>query len=101
MIVEGWVRIAPDDVAKLSAAGQAMVAATRQEPGCLDYAFAADIAEPGLLRIVERWADEAALTAHFAAPHMAAFNAALGAVKIHGASVKVYAAELQRTIMET
>ena len=36
-----------------------------------------DLADPELFRIVERWRDEAALGAHFATPHMAAFQQAM------------------------
>lgn len=101
IIVEGWVRLDGRDIDALSGAATEMMRVTRAaEPGCLEYAFAMDLAEPGLLRVVERWVDEAALAAHFSTPHMAAFNKALGAVKILGASIKVYAAEESRTIME-
>ncbi len=34
--------------------------------------------DPCVLHIVEKWQDEAALAAHFATPHMAAFGAAIG-----------------------
>jgi quinol monooxygenase YgiN len=69
------------------------------EPGCLEYTFAVDLAEPSLLRVIESWVDEAALAAHFATPHMAAFNEALGGANIIGASIKAYAASEVRTIM--
>jgi quinol monooxygenase YgiN len=79
IIVQGWARVAPDAIAALTDAIVAQVTATRAEAGCIDYAMAEDLAEPGLIRISESWVDDAALTAHFGAPHMAAFNAALGA----------------------
>eukprot|EP01037_Dinobryon_pediforme_P006047 gene6047-6121_t len=78
IIVAGWVRMAPEDIERLRSAATAMMHATQtSEPGCLDYAFSVDLAEPGLLRVIERWQDEAALAAHFATPHMATFNAAM------------------------
>ncbi len=100
IIVEGWVRFAPADIERLRGAAADMMRATRAEAGCLDYAFAVDLADPGLLRVIERWADEAALAAHFATPHMAAFNQALAGAAPQGASIKVYAAEALRTLME-
>ncbi|WP_324075046.1 MAG: putative quinol monooxygenase [Erythrobacter sp.] len=54
-----------------------MVAASNAEGGCIAYAFTEDLLEPGTIHIVEKWQDEAALLAHFATPHMAAFQAAL------------------------
>ena len=55
----------------------AMVAASNAESGCIAYAFTQDVLDPTVLHIVEKWQDEAALLAHFATPHMAAFQAAL------------------------
>lgn len=57
-----------------------MVAASNAESGCIAYAFTQDVLEPGVLHIVEKWQDEAALAAHFATPHMAAFGAAIGSL---------------------
>ena len=54
-----------------------MVAASNAEPGCIAYAFTQDVLDPSVLHIVEKWVDEAALAAHFATPHMAAFGAAI------------------------
>ena len=56
----------------------AMVAASNAEEGCIAYSFTQDVLQPGTLHIVEKWQDEAALAAHFATPHMAAFRAAVG-----------------------
>ena len=62
IIVEGWVRMASHDIEALRGAATEMMRATRAaEPGCLEYAFAVDLAEPGLLRVIERWQDEEAL----------------------------------------
>jgi len=54
-----------------------MVAASNAEEGCIAYAFTQDVLQPNILHIVEKWKDEAALAAHFATPHMAAFGAAI------------------------
>ena len=54
-----------------------MVAASNAEEGCIAYAFTQDVLDPSVMHIVEKWQDEAALAAHFATPHMAAFWAAI------------------------
>jgi quinol monooxygenase YgiN len=54
-----------------------MVAASNAEEGCIAYTFTEDLLQPGVIHIVEKWQDEAALAAHFATPHMAAFGAAI------------------------
>ena len=100
IIVEGWVRMtSATEIDRLRGAAVEMMRATKTESGCLDYAYAVDLAEPELLRIIERWTDDAALTAHFATPHMAAFNQALAGAKIVAASVKAYAGDEVRTLV--
>lgn len=102
VIVEGWVRLeSSDEIERLRAAAIEVMRATRaEEPGCLDYACATDLSDPTLLRIVERWKDEASLAAHFTMPHVAAFSQVIAGAKIVGASVKAYSGEVIRSIME-
>ncbi|MBN8995544.1 MAG: antibiotic biosynthesis monooxygenase [Rhizobiales bacterium] len=70
ILVIGHVKIAPANVAAVRPTLQTMIATTRQEKGCILYAFAEDVSEPGVLRIVERWESWEALAAHGKAPHM-------------------------------
>ncbi|QFT77292.1 putative quinol monooxygenase [Erythrobacter sp. THAF29] len=60
----------------------AMIEASRAEKGCVEYAYALDILDPTLLRITEKWVDDAALAAHFQTPHMAAFQKALAGLDV-------------------
>ena len=99
IMIEGWVRMDAADIDRLRPAAATMIAATRLEDGCEEYAFSQDLVDPGLFRIVERWRDEAALAAHFQTPHMAVFSAALGAANRQGGSVKVYKAEVDRSLI--
>lgn len=101
IIVEGWVRASAEEIARLRPAAVEMMRATKAaEPGCLEYAYAVDLAEPGLLRIIERWTDDAALDAHFRTPHMAVFSQVMGAARIAAMSVKAYAGDEVRTLLE-
>ena len=49
--------------------------ATLKEEGCEDYSFCVELADPGAIRVVERWTTQDALNAHFQTPHMATFLA--------------------------
>ena len=53
---------------------QAMLEASRAEDGCAAYSYAEDVIEPGLIHVFEVWADQAAIDAHFASPHMATWR---------------------------
>jgi quinol monooxygenase YgiN len=76
LIVAGTIRVPPENLEGVRPHMLAMAAATRGEDGCLDYSYGEDVGEPGLIRVFERWRDAAALEAHFAAPHLAAWRAA-------------------------
>jgi quinol monooxygenase YgiN len=47
-----------------------VIEATRAETGCIDYAYAEDVLEPGLVRVRKKWETREALAAHFDAAHM-------------------------------
>lgn len=99
VIVEGWVRMAPEVLAEFEPAAVKMITASRAEEGCIDYAYARDLLDPAVLRIAEKWRDQAALDFHFATPHMAEFLAALGHAERQGGDVRVYeSSETRRMI---
>ena len=76
LIIAGTVRVPAQNLQAFRPHMLAMLTATRAEDGCIDYSYAEDVAEPGLIRVFEIWRDQAALEAHFQAPHMAAWRAA-------------------------
>ena len=76
LIVAGTVRVPPESVAALRPHMTQMLAASRAEDGCLEYGYAEDVLEPGLIHVFEVWRDEAALAAHFKTEHMAQWRAA-------------------------
>lgn len=76
LIIAGTVRVPPDRLNAFRPHMLAMLAASRAEDGCLAYSYAEDVAEPGLIRVFEAWRDQAAIEAHFATPHLAAWRAA-------------------------
>ncbi len=81
-----------DNIAAVRDAITTMEKASREEAGCHDYTFAVELSDPNRLRITECWEDEAALKAHFATPHMAAFNAAMAAAAPRSMDLKCYEA---------
>ena len=76
LIIAGTVRAPLQSLAALKPHMAKMLAASRAEDGCLTYSYGEDVAEPGLIRVFEAWRDQAAIEAHFKAPHMAAWRAA-------------------------
>jgi quinol monooxygenase YgiN len=93
LLIEGWLKLATGEFAKLKPQAQTMVATTLAEDGCIHYSFAQDIGDPDLIRISERWRDQAALGAHSASAHMAEFQKTMATLKVEGADLRLYNAD--------
>jgi quinol monooxygenase YgiN len=81
-----------ENIAAIKDAIGTMEQASRAEAGCHDYTFSVELNDPNRLRITECWEDEEALKAHFATPHMAAFNAAMAQAAPRSMDLKCYKA---------
>jgi quinol monooxygenase YgiN len=98
LIVAGTVRVPPENLDGLRPHMRAMMTATRAEDGCAAYAYAEDVAEPGLIHVFEIWRDQAALDAHFATAHMAAWRAAWPSFGVTDRDLRAYDVEAERPI---
>lgn len=90
ILVIGTFRLPVDNLAAGRAAMARVIAASRAEPGCLAYAYAEDVLEPGLLRVNEAWESREALAVHFAAPHMQLWRQEREALGMTGREVTAY-----------
>ncbi len=79
IVVNAKIESDVQSIAAMKDAISAMETASRAESGCHDYTFSLELNDPSVLRITERWDSMDDLNAHFAMPHMAAFQAAMGA----------------------
>jgi quinol monooxygenase YgiN len=77
IVVDARIETSPETIAALRDTLITMQQASQAEDGCDDYTFSVELANPGVVRITERWTSREALAAHFATPHMATFQAAL------------------------
>lgn len=73
IIVTGAVTAAADTFETLKAACLAHTRRSRAEPGCISHDVFVDAENPLRLFFFERWADRAALEAHFALPEARGF----------------------------
>jgi quinol monooxygenase YgiN len=79
ILVTGHFRVSPDKVDALRANMRAVIEANRREDGCLLFAYAEDVLDPGMIRIVERWRDWESLGAHGRSAHVAKWRQAVEA----------------------
>jgi len=91
IIIEGTIRVGNLEAARPHM--RAVIAATRAERGCIDYAFAEDVMDPTLIRISERWESLDALKAHAVAAHFLAWRSVGAELGISERNLRMYEAE--------
>jgi quinol monooxygenase YgiN len=80
IIVTGYVIASEANRAEMLRIGLEHVHRSRLEPGCIEHGIYADAENPLKLHFFERWADVAAIKAHFAVPASRAFAKQLRAL---------------------
>lgn len=76
LLIIGTVRLPARNLAAARPAMKRMVEMSRAEGGCIEYRYAEDVLDPGLIHIKEMWTDQAALDRHFASAHIREWRAA-------------------------
>ena len=62
----------------------------RSEPGCVAYAFAEVVGEPGHHLVIQEWRDEAALEAHFASAAFLRYQHHVGELLARPSEVRLH-----------
>lgn len=90
IVIAGTVRIDPSRLNVARFEMEKMLEASRREDGCIEYSYAVDVIDSGLVRIFEVWRDKAALDRHFQAPHLASWRLAWPAIGISDRKLSIY-----------
>jgi quinol monooxygenase YgiN len=98
ILVAGTVRVPPAALEAFRPHMLEMLAASRAEDGCIDYAYGLDVGEPGLVRVFELWRDRAALDAHFQTEHLARWRAAWPQFGVSDRRLTVYEIAGERSL---
>ena len=98
VVILGTVRLPPENLDQARPVMAAMVAASRAEDGCVEYAYAEDVLEPGLIRVSEVWAGQAALDRHAASDHIKAWRAEWSRLGLHDRRLVAYEAGASRPL---
>ncbi|MGX5847233.1 putative quinol monooxygenase [Mesorhizobium sp. PL10] len=92
LVIIGTIRLPAERLDEARPAMQRMISGSRAEPGCLDYSYAQDVLDAGLIHVTEVWNDREALDAHFRSPHIADWRASWAALGIGKRNLKLYEA---------
>lgn len=90
LLITGTVRVPVENLASARPVMKQMVDASRQEPDCVDYVYAEDLFEPGLIHVKELWRTQAGLDLHFASQHLAEWRAAWNRLGIGERNLRLF-----------
>ncbi|MGU3400221.1 putative quinol monooxygenase [Brucellaceae bacterium D45D] len=90
LLIVGTVRLPPENLDDARPVMRRMIEASRSEDGCLEYSYAEDILDPGLIHVKEIWLDRAALDRHFSSAHIAAWRSTWPSLGIINRDLKLY-----------
>ncbi|HJW41569.1 MAG TPA: putative quinol monooxygenase [Rhizomicrobium sp.] len=93
IIVAGHVTASPATLDEMLRISLEHVRRSRAEPGCIEHGVYVDAENPLKLHFFERWADEAAIRAHFAVPESRAFAKKLRTLAADPGKMHVLSAE--------
>ena len=68
ILITGSAQARPDTLEEMLKISVEHVHRSRREPGCIFHAVSQDAEDPLRLVFVEKWADHAAIKAHFVVP---------------------------------
>jgi quinol monooxygenase YgiN len=90
IIVAGRVEFEPARRDAALRAASELFAATRAQPGCLDYVWCADPGSESCVYVYERWSDTPSFAAHLAGPCYRGMLEVLGKSGLRSADVAKY-----------
>ena len=99
IIITGTIKVESEK--EFLSVREALVARTRRskkDKGNIEYAFSQDLADPGLVHLIEKWEDEASLHAHLEIPDEE-FSQVMTNANIVSARVTSYEAADEKLLM--
>lgn len=97
LLIVGTVRLPAQNLDAARPIMKRMADASRAEEGCVEYGYAEDVFDPGLIHVKEMWTDQGALDRHFASIHIAEWRAAWPSLGIGDRDLRVYEVSEPRT----
>ena len=88
--VIGQFRMPAENMEAARPAMRKVMEATRLEDGCIEYNYAEDVLDTGLIRVSELWSSRAQLDAHMRAPHMAVWQTERAELGLSGRKITVF-----------
>jgi quinol monooxygenase YgiN len=90
LLIVGTIRLLTHNMDAARPIMKRMVEASRAEQGCVEYSYAEDVFDPGLIHVKELWTDQASLDRHFLSAHIAEWRATWPSLGIGDRDLRIY-----------
>ncbi|WP_066695931.1 putative quinol monooxygenase [Sphingobium amiense] len=90
LLIVGTIRLPAANLEAARPFMKKMVEASLAEDGCIEYNYAEDVIEPGLIHVQELWSDQTAFDRHVATAHLAEWRAAGAQLGIGDRKLRMY-----------
>ncbi|NJO31753.1 MAG: antibiotic biosynthesis monooxygenase [Rhodospirillales bacterium] len=90
LLIIGTVRLPAENLQRALPVMKRMADASRAEDGCIEYSYAEDVFDRGLIHVKELWTTREALERHFASKHIAEWRAAWPELEIGERDLRLY-----------
>lgn len=90
LLIVGTIRLPAGRLDRARPSMALMIEASRAEAGCLEYSYAEDVLDTGLIHVKERWRDRTVLDKHFKSAHLAAWRDKWSSVGIGERNLNLY-----------
>lgn len=98
LLIVGSLRIDPARLDEARPALERMMQESRLEPGCIQFDYAENLFDPGLIHVIERWRNREAMAGHFSSPHLLEWRSSYGRLGIHDCDLTLYDCDRFETI---
>jgi len=92
VLVIGQFRIPAEHLEQAKSMMAGVMQKSRAEPGCLEYNYAEDLLDPGLIRVSEVWESHTQLAAHLQSAHMGLWRNERTMLGMTGRAIKMFTA---------
>jgi quinol monooxygenase YgiN len=93
VVVVGQFRFPAEQMDRARPVMRKVMEATRAEAGCIEYNYAEDVLDAGLIRVSEIWESREQLAAHMQTAHMAEWQRERADLGLTGRAITVFEAD--------
>lgn len=90
LLIVGTIRLPAKNLDAARPIMKRMADASRLEKGCVEYVYAEDVFDAGLIHVKELWTDQDTLDHHFDSNHIVEWRAAWPSLGIGDRDLRVY-----------